>query len=134
MVESVSRLCYALGTRAGRVGGREPSLGRPFFADLPRAGTVPAPSMRVGVAEPTRRQHVVGSRDLLLGVAALALFAACCPLPRVVAVTPPPCLTRLAPVPPTSEDDGEWQRYHVALEAWAAGVERACASHLLPKD
>ena len=60
------------------------------------------------------------------------VVSACCHPRPPVYVVPPPCLARLAPPPPAeTAGDEAWQRYHVGLEGWAAGVERSCGAHLL---
>lgn len=79
-------------------------------------------------------------------IARLAILAAlwsplvvssCC-TPTVVrspvVIQAPPCLDTLPPVPPTTEDDGLWSRYHAAMEAWAAYVVGACGAHLIEPD
>ena len=58
----------------------------------------------------------------------LVVSSCCSPtvVRQPVVVSPPPCLDTLPPVPPTTEDDGLWSRYHVALEAFVAYAMRAC--------
>ncbi len=61
---------------------------------------------------------------------ALALGAACTPrvVERPVVVTPPPCLTRAAPLPPDGAVPcgARWADYYVELAAWVVETERAC--------
>ena len=68
--------------------------------------------------------------------AAFALLLGACCTPRVVtrsvAVVPPPCLTRPAPLAPDAPVLSDaWAAYYVDLTQWIVEVESACGAHLL---
>lgn len=66
-----------------------------------------------------------------------ALLSACCTptvIRRPVPVIAPPCLGRLPPSLPTTDEDAAWTAYHRAMEAYVAYVVEACGAHLLAED
>ena len=74
----------------------------------------------------------------LIGIAITLLLSSCCatPRPRVVTVTPPPCLATLAPVVPegVAPFTPAWAAVYVETMAWIEATQRACGSHLLNVD
>jgi hypothetical protein len=83
--------------------------------------------MRVGVVEPTRRQHAVGSRGPLLGAVALALFAACTPPPRPVPVRVPCLPSEEPPIPRGTYGTVEHAEEYINFVAVVTAAWIACA-------